>query len=86
MSEFKDISGARNFAAITTSDTVDNLLLDNGTPPKGIYVGAAGNVVAVDQDGTAVTFLGAIAGSILPIRPRRINATSTTATDLVALY
>jgi hypothetical protein len=37
-------------------------------------------------NGSDVVFKGATAGSILPIRPSAIKATSTTATDLVALY
>jgi hypothetical protein len=86
MSSVQDITGSRTFAAVTPSDTADNLLLGNGKPPKGVYVGVGGDIVAVDWDGTAVTFIGVVTGTILPIRPRRINATSTTATDMVALY
>lgn len=67
-------------AAITPSDTV-NL----AEVPRGVYVGSAGVIVAV-LDGSPITFTGALAGTILPIKPTRINATSTTATGLVALY
>lgn len=52
---------------------------------RGIYVGVAGDVVAVTPDGTAVTFVGAVAGSILPIMASRVNSTSTTATNMVGL-
>lgn len=78
----RETVSARDFVAVTPSDTVN---LARGVP-RGIYVGGAGNLVAVDSDGTAVTFTGVLAGSILPIRPIRINATSTTATAIVALY
>jgi hypothetical protein len=37
-------------------------------------------------DNTICTFAGAITGRILPIGVRRINATSTSATNLVAVY
>jgi hypothetical protein len=37
------------------------------------------------QDGTSGTFTGVTAGATLPIAVRRINATNTTATNLVAL-
>ena len=53
---------------------------------RGIYVGGAGDVIAVMSDGTAVTFTGALAGSILPVRAKRVNATGTTATALVGLF
>jgi acetoacetate decarboxylase len=76
------------FEAITPSDTVD---LPRYTQTKqltdGVYVGAgAGVVVAVMADNTTCIFKGAITGRILPIGVRRINATTTTATDLVAVY
>jgi hypothetical protein len=66
---------------ITTSDTVDF--------PEGltaaVWVGGAGNVAAVMQNGVVGTFTGVTAGAVLPIAARRINATGTTATNLVAL-
>lgn len=68
------------FAAITKSDTVD---LSHVT--RAIYVGGAGNIAAVDVYGKVVTFNGCVAGSILPIRVRRVND-ATTATNLVALW
>lgn len=66
--------------AITPSDTAD---LD--VPIAGIYVGGAGDVTAIMRDGTAGVFKAATVGLILPIAPRRINATGTTATNLLAL-
>lgn len=51
-----------------------------------IYVGVAGDVVAINEGDTAVTFKNALAGSILPIKAKRVNATGTTATNLVGLY
>ena len=71
---------ANSFVAVTPSDTVDL------TPPaRALYVGGAGNVVVINAAGTAVTFIGVAAGSILPIRTTRVNSTSTTATSIVAL-
>lgn len=68
-------------AAITPSDTV---ALPGGTT-RGVYVGGAGNVVAL-IGGAAVTFTEVPAGSILPVAATRVNATGTTATALVALF
>lgn len=69
------------FFAITPSDTVNFSFT-----VRGIYVGGAGAVVAVNEAGTAVTFAAVPVGTILPIRATRVNATSTTATNLVGLY
>lgn len=53
---------------------------------QGIYVGGAGNIAAVMEDGTVATFTAPVLGTILPIRALRVNATNTTATLLLALY
>ncbi|HYE89045.1 MAG TPA: hypothetical protein VEA16_21995 [Vicinamibacterales bacterium] len=66
--------------AITPSNT-DNL-------PQvctGLYVGGAGAVAVVLNDGTVLTFVAVPAGTLLPIQFRRINSTGTTATSLVGL-
>lgn len=68
--------------------TPSNSSADNFTqgPCRGLYIGVTGNVVAVRPDGTAITFIGVPAGWILPINAIRVNATSTTATSIVALF
>lgn len=78
--------------AITKSDTVN---YDGSTyaanaatkaiPAEAIFVGGAGIVVAVFEDGTAVNFT-VVAGEILPLKTIRVNSTTTTATLMVALY
>lgn len=75
------VSGnATHAAAVTPSDTTD---LTNVS--RWLFVGGAGNVVCIMQDGTTVTFTGVLAGTLLPIRCSRVMATSTTATNMVAL-
>jgi hypothetical protein len=70
-------------AAAITPDT--NADLPGGTC-RGVYVGGAGTVVAIlGGDESAVTFSAVPAGCVLPIRARRILATST-ATLMIALY
>jgi hypothetical protein len=52
------------------------------------YVGVTGNVVAVIDTPTGevtVTFTGVPAGAIIPLRCKRINASGTTATNIVGL-
>lgn len=68
------------YEAVTTSDTVNLTKV-----ARGFYIGVSGNVVLVLENGATVTFKAVPVG-ILPVRAKRVNATSTTATDIVALY
>lgn len=65
---------------IAVSDTVDL-----NRPAQAIYVGSGGDVVAVPQNGAAVTFVGVPTGAILPILAYRVNDSDTDADALVAL-
>ena len=72
--------------AISPSDTVDEAVIT-----RGIYVGVAGDVVAILDNkskgsGQSLTFKNVIAGTILPIRARRVDSTNTTATNMIGLY
>lgn len=71
----------RRAVAITPHDTNASI---TGSP-IAIYVGVAGNI-NMTINGADVVLKGAQAGSILPIRPSAIKSSSTTATDMVALY
>lgn len=67
------------FSDVTPSDTASlpaNVI--------GLYVGGAGTVKASGQDGTVGTFVVA-AGQYLTGTFRRVLATGTTATNIVAL-
>jgi hypothetical protein len=67
-------------AAVTTSDSTV-------LKCSGFFVGVAGNVNITPRDGsTAVLLKGCLAGTIYPIACDKIMSTSTTATDIVALY
>ena len=79
--EVGNLNVSITYEAVTPSDSTDLTTL-----ARAIYVGGAGNVVAVQHDGTAVTFTAVPAGTVLPIAVRRINSTSTTATSIVALH
>lgn len=72
---------ANQFSAISPSDSTD----ETKGPFRAIYVGVAGNIAVVGLDNTAVTFVGVIAGSIIPVLGRRVNSTNTTASSLVGL-
>lgn len=73
---------AGSASEITTNDVTDIL---GGS--RALYVGGNGDVrVLLERDSTPVTFVGVVAGSVLPIRARRVYTTGTTAAYIVALY
>lgn len=74
--------------AITPSDTVNLPLLGNRSVCDAIYVGVGGakDMVVVLENDVALTLKNVISGTVYPIRAKRVNNSSTTATDLVALY
>lgn len=76
------LAPALNFAAVTPTDST---AFSFGLT-RGLYIGVGGNVNVYDQTGAAVLFKGAASGSTIPIRAGGVAATSTTATDIVALY
>ena len=75
-------NAAHQFASATSGGAVtasDSTVLDY----KALWVGGAGDV-SVDhtEGGTAVVYVGVLAGSILPVSGVRVNA-ATTATNIV---
>jgi len=68
-------------AAVTPSDSTDLALA-----ARAIYVGGDGSITLDTLAGTTLTFVDCKAGIVLPIAARRVRATGTTATNLVALY
>jgi hypothetical protein len=78
--------GARSgAAAITPSNSADLPTAATG----GIWVGTNGGTDTIKVDtvrGETVTFQAPASGNILPIKARRVYATGTTATNLIALY
>lgn len=74
--------GYASAATVIPNDATD---LVNGQT-RGVYVGGAGNMDVLMSDGSEVTFSGIPVGTILPIAVKRVKATNTTATNIVALY
>lgn len=78
---------AKRIATVTPSDSADL----PGAPlsyPKALWVSAGGtvNVVPMDEETTTGIALGDLpAGTVIPVRVRRVRSTGTTATVL-ALY
>ena len=53
---------------------------------RALYIGSAGDVSIVDLSDETIVFVGVVAGSVLPVQTKRVNATATTATNIIALY
>ncbi len=75
------LTPSENPYAVTPNDAADLPSI-----PKALYVGNGGNIVLRGKDSDApVTFIAVPAGTQLQVRARRIMATGTTASNIVAL-
>ena len=73
-------SPAPNAAAITPSDSAEL-----PTIPRSVWVGTSGNVAVKMHNSTdTVTFVGV--QGLLPIVPKQVLSTGTTATDIVGIW
>lgn len=81
MSGYFDTGPAISVASVTPSDST-NL----SSIARALWVGGAGDVAVVCPDNTVATLVGVPAGTLLPVRAKRVNSTNTTATSIVALY
>ncbi len=68
-------------AAVTPNDSAD---LANFA--AALFVGGAGAVKVDTVGGSTLTLTGVAAGSLLPIRVKRVYSTGTTATNIAALW
>lgn len=75
------------WVTLVPSDTIDP---DPYTAKKlltqSVYVGNNGDVALVDQSNTVTIFPNVSSGCVLNVAARRVNASGTTATGLVACY
>ncbi len=80
--------------ALRTIDSVcedaDNIVpndaVDLPRTSRALYVGSTGDItVQLVNSVTSITLKNVVAGSLLPLRIKRVFATSTTATALIAL-
>lgn len=80
MARVKD--AARAWAAVTPHDT--NKLA--GGTCDALYVGGAGDLVLIGEDGVSATFSDVFAGQVYPFGASIVMASGTTATGIIALY
>lgn len=52
---------------------------------RALFVGGGGAIVVMLAQGSTITLAGIAAGTVLPLRARRVLATGTTATAIVGL-
>ena len=78
----KEYIGATASETVTASDTANFA----GGVCRAIYVGGAGNVNVVYESGATQVYTAVPAGTILMVQAKRVNATSTTATNMVAMF
>jgi hypothetical protein len=72
------------YTKITTITPGDTTPLPPGT--KGLYIQGTGNLsVQMPGAGTPFLFTAVPAGTILPIMPKYVRATGTTATNITAM-
>jgi len=64
--------------AVVPDDDVDQTY-------NALYVGEVGDVAVITESGESVIFVAVPAGSILPIRVKRVLATGTDADSIVGL-
>jgi hypothetical protein len=81
MSNLYETSPAAHAVAVTASDSAD---LPGGVC-RALYVGTTGNISLDVGNGQTVLFTAVPVG-ILPVNVKRVRSTSTTASNIVALY
>jgi hypothetical protein len=79
MADYQD--PARSFKTITPHDT-DGV----AAGCRALWIGGEGDISVTDKSGEVTVFTAVPAGTMLPISPKLIMATGTTATPIIALY
>jgi len=79
-------TGAQGAIEVTPSDTVNIAFPTGTTESTWVYVGVAGAIKALMADGTTATFTNLLAGVMYPLAIKKVFATGTVATGVIALY
>lgn len=72
------IASAKQITAVTPHDTTELVF-------NALYIGVSGDVTIEGLDGTSVTFVGVLSGTILPVRGIGVDSTGTDALSIVSL-
>jgi hypothetical protein len=79
-SQIQPITGQDALAVTKSDTTVYNRKF------AAVWVGGAGDVAIRTAQGTTVTFVGAAAGSLIPVSGDMVMSTNTSATSIVAIF
>jgi len=88
------VASVTNATTITLDDGILDLAAAVGykiyvgatNPGCVLYVGNTGNLRVLTSSNADLTFVGIPAGSFVPVQVKRVFATNTTATDIIALW
>lgn len=72
---------ARRAATVTPSDSTDLPKIAH----KGPYIGGTGNITVIPSESTGSVTFNAVPVGFFPVSVKRVLATGTTATNIVAL-
>ena len=84
--KFSERTVATSDPAYSARSLTPNDILDLNIVSRALYVGGAGDLSGEMLGGQSVVFAGLTAGTIIPIRVRKVKASGTTATEIVALW
>lgn len=80
--EIIKLGSSKQYINVVPNDTKD---LESYKRVRALYIGVEGDVAVEDYLGTQTVFKGVSAGTTLAIAPKKVLATDTTATDIIAL-
>lgn len=83
--KFRDRSSGLESPGHSAAEVTPNDAADLEITSRALYVGQSGDLKVTTAGGNVVTFAGVPAG-ILPMRVRRVHATGTTASAIVAIW
>lgn len=82
----KNDPSADKLVAVTPNDSADLTLPNGFVGTTYLYVGVSGDVAVVTAAGDSVTLKSVAAGYFHPVSVRKVLATGTTATDILAAF
>ena len=82
---FKNYASRLDSPASNAMEVTENDSTDLSNISRAVYIGGDGDLTVEMAGGQVVAFTGLLAGTLLPIRVKKVK-TATTATNVVVLY
>ena len=83
---YANIAPTLTSPAMDAADVTPNDATPLQTVSRALYVGGGGDIAVEMLSGATIVFRNVPGGAILPMRARRVLATGTNATELVAMW